>query len=89
MPDTRMVNIKHPQTGHEYAVLPADFTKKTLHADGKSYAEVGFEILGYEDGSEYDGPKSQREIDKVTAERAEKREAAKAEKPEPKGKADA
>lgn len=66
MPDTRMVVIRNPKTGREGAILPADFTRKNVHPDGAgSYAEQGYVIERYEDGSEYQGPKSQLEIDKA------------------------
>lgn len=68
MPDTRMVRIYH-RDGREGAILPADFTRKNLHPDDKSYAEQGFRIDRYEDGSVYDGPKSQREIEKAAEQR--------------------
>jgi hypothetical protein len=65
MADTRMVIIRHPQTGHEYAIEPKDFTRKNVHPDRKSYADIGFVIDRYEDGSEYAGPKSKREIEQA------------------------
>lgn len=64
MPDTRMVIIRHPD-GREGAILPRDFTVKNVSPDRKSYAEQGFVIERYEDGSEYAGPKSQHEIDRA------------------------
>lgn len=88
MPDNRMVNIRNPKTNVEYAILPADFTKKNIHPDGVgSYAEQGFVIDRYEDGSEYDGPKSKREIDRAAAEKQSAKDAPKAPaKAEGKGK---
>lgn len=78
MPDTRMVIIRHPSTGQEAAILPADFTRKNAHPRGAgSYAEQGYMIDRYEDGSAFEGPKSQREIDKAAEERAAAREAPK------------
>lgn len=86
----RMVNISH-KDGREFAILPADFTKVNIHPkDVGSYADQGFVIERYEDGSEYAGPKSKREIQKQQEERAAAREAkapAPAAKAEPKGKA--
>lgn len=76
MPDTRMVIIRHPD-GREGAILPRDFTVKNVSPDRKSYAEQGYHIVGYEDGSSFDGPKSQREIDRVAEDRAAQREASK------------
>lgn len=76
MPDTRMVNIRHPKTGREYAILPSHFTRKNVHPkDEGSYAEQGYEIVGYEDGSEYAGPKNQREIEKAIDDRLATRRA--------------
>lgn len=86
MADTRMVRIHHPD-GREGAILPADFTKPSLHPKGMgSYADQGYVIDRYEDGSEYQGPKSKREIDKAAEEKQAARESAKA--PAAKGKAD-
>lgn len=69
----RMVIIKHSD-GREGAVLPKDFTRKNLHPEGMgSYADQGYVIDRYEDGTPYDGPKSKREIDKA----AESKQAAK------------
>ena len=77
----RMVRIVH-RDGREAAIEPKDFTRKNVHPDGKTYAEQGFRIDRYEDGAEYDGPKSQREIDKS----AEERQAARTEKPKAEAK---
>lgn len=84
-----MVNIRH-KDGREFAILPADFTKPSLHPkDVGSYADQGFVIERFEDGSEYAGPTSKREIEKATEERAAAREAkAPAAKAEAKGKSD-
>lgn len=66
MADDRMVNIRHPKTGREFAILPKAFTRANVFPEGVgSYAEQGYEIDRYEDGSEYDGPKSQKELDKA------------------------
>ena len=69
MPDTRMVIIRNPAAGQEGAILPRDFTIRNRYADGKSYAEQGWVIERYEDGSPFGGPKSQREIEQASAAR--------------------
>jgi hypothetical protein len=74
----------------EVAVVPDDFFRRKLHRteDGEmvTYAEAGY-ALGdrYEDLTEYDGPKTQRQYDRAQ----EEKQAAKAtdEKPAPKAEA--
>lgn len=59
---SKRVLIRHPRTGHEYAVLPADFRRRKLARDndGKpiTYADAGYRIVSYVDGSPYQPPKS-------------------------------
>ena len=57
MPD-RMVVIEH-RDGRQYAVRPADFRKE--------YEPQGFKALRYEDGSEYEAPKSADDSELVGA----------------------
>lgn len=47
------VIIRHPD-GREYAIDESDFRKAKVDIDGKkTYADLGFEIVSYEDGEEY------------------------------------
>jgi hypothetical protein len=73
MPD-KYVTIVHAD-GREFSVLPKDFTSPRTSPDRESYAERGFKIVGYTDGTPYDGPTSQREIDRAAEERQAAREA--------------
>lgn len=85
MPEQQRVNIAH-RDGREYSIRPADFTNARVSPEGKSYAEQGFRIVGHVDGTPYDGPATQREIDQAAEERRAAREAKAAEKtPDDKG----
>lgn len=59
MPERRVI-IRHPKSGREYAILPADFRRRKAFAedDGsvKTYEEAGFRIVSYEDGAPYQPP---------------------------------
>lgn len=48
----KFVNIEHPGTGEGYAVRESDFRK------GAEGPYKGFRIVGYEDGTPYEGPKT-------------------------------
>lgn len=52
----RRVHIEHPETGVRLAIDPGDF-EKAKDAEGKTYAERGFEIVAWEDGEAYEAPK--------------------------------
>jgi hypothetical protein len=60
MPEPKRVVIRHPKTGREYAILPADFRRRKAFAEGdgtvKTYEEAGFRIISYEDGQPYHAP---------------------------------
>lgn len=83
----KMVRITHPD-GRDGAILPADFTKSNLHAEGMgSYADQGYIIDRYESGEDFEGPKSLKEMQKVDAAKQAAREARQASlKAEAKGK---
>lgn len=51
----KMVIIRHPRDGREYAIEPRDYVKKNVSPDRQSYRDQGFEIVGYEDGTPYEG----------------------------------
>lgn len=80
----RFVIIKH-RDGREFAIRPSDFTKGNTDPGGESYAERGFRIDRWEDGTPYDGPKTAREIERQHEQRVEAAQAA-ASKDEPKGR---
>lgn len=89
MPDPKRVTIRHPKDGREYSIESSDFTNPGVHPEKVSYAAQGFEIVAHVDGTAYDGPKSQREIDKIVEARQaarEERAAAKADKDGGKGR---
>ena len=54
------VLIRHPKTGHEYQIEAASFRRRKAFAepDGslKTYADAGFRIVSYADGSPYQPP---------------------------------
>lgn len=82
----KRVNIVH-RDGREYSIEPKDFTRANLHPDGVgSYADQGFRIVNHVDGTAYDGPKTKREIEKLSEERAAARQEKPDEKPTGKGK---
>jgi hypothetical protein len=85
MPEKR-VTIVHPD-GREYSILPEHFTTKQVSPEG-SYAERGFEIVGYANGEPYPGPKSLAEIEAAAAERQAERENRQRERPAAKSKTD-
>ena len=64
---SKRVFITHPLDGREYGIEAKDFTNKRLSPDEKSYAERGFEIVSYDDGTPYDGPKTLAEIEAASA----------------------
>lgn len=90
MPD-KYVTIVHAD-GREFSILPKNFTSPRTSPDRESYAARGFRIVGYTDGTPYDGPTSQREIDRAAEARQAARQAATApvrpadDKPAAKGK---
>lgn len=53
MAEKRVV-IEH-RDGREYGIAPADFDKRKIEGD-KTYKDLGFKIIKYEDGSEYVPP---------------------------------
>lgn len=79
----RFVRIVH-KDGREYAIQPKDFDVKNVSPEGESYADQGYRIVAWEDGTEYDGPKSRREIDAAKEERAAQRAERQAQRDEPK-----
>ncbi len=62
----KRVTIRHTD-GREYSIEPKAFTDPKLSPDKKSYADRGFEIVSYVDGSPYDGLKSLAEIEAAAA----------------------
>jgi hypothetical protein len=88
MPQQQRVTIRHPKTGAEYLIEPKDFTVKDVSPEKESYADQGFDIVGYANGEPYEGPKNQREIEQAAEARVAAREAAAPAKAEPKGKGD-
>lgn len=50
----KLVNIEH-RDGRRYQVSVGDFHRKRI-ADGKTYDDLGFKIVSYDDGSEYVPP---------------------------------
>lgn len=71
------VLIRHPKSGREYSILPADFTNPRVSPDRKTYADQGYEIVSYVDGTPYEGPTTLKEIEQGRGER----QAARADKP--------
>lgn len=61
----KRVIIRHPRTGHEYAILPQDFRRRKLaqDKDGKpaTYEEVGYRIVSYVSGEPYVQPRTDGE----------------------------
>lgn len=57
----RMVIIRH-RDGSEFGILPKDFDKVRANPETeeepKTYAELGYKIVSWQDGEEYDGPKT-------------------------------
>jgi hypothetical protein len=86
MADTKRVLITHAD-GREYTILPADFTNPRVSPDRRSYADRGFRIAAYADGTPYDGPKSKREIEKAAEQRQAARQERASEKTAPKAEA--
>lgn len=83
MPEQKRVLITHAD-GREYSIPERAFTDARLHPRGAgSYADQGFAIASYEDGTPYDGPKTKRAIDKAAEEKAARRQATPAPKPGP------
>lgn len=55
------VIIEHPKTGESYAVQMADFRRGKHYRNPKTgemetYADAGFRVVSYGDGSEYHEP---------------------------------
>lgn len=97
-----MVPLSKPGEMVNLAVTPHDFfTKKLLRkgdapvdsmrtADMETYAEAGYRLGDrYEDGSEYDGPKTQRQYESAQEGRRAERAAARSEAPKAEAPKDA
>lgn len=69
MPEPQRVLIVHAD-GREYTVLPSDFTNPIVSTDKNSYADQGFRVVSYADGTSYGGPKTKREIEQAAEDRA-------------------
>lgn len=74
MPNSKRVLITHAD-GREYTILPADFTNPRVSPDRQSYADRGFRIASYADGTPFEGPATKREIEQAAEVRAAAREA--------------
>lgn len=84
MPDEKHVLIAHDD-GREYGIRLADFTNPKVSPDRQTYADQGFRIVSYEEGTPYEGPKTKREIERAAQERQAARDVPKvADKPAPK-----
>ena len=62
----KRVFIAHPD-GREYSIEPTAFTDPRFSSQKKSYADQGFRIVSYDDGSPYDGSKTKAEIEAAAA----------------------
>lgn len=50
------LTIQDPKTKATYAVTPADYRRKKLGEEQKTYEELGYKVIGTDDGSTWPPP---------------------------------
>lgn len=52
----KLLRIEHPDTGTRYSVTEHDYKHRKMAAlHGQTYAEAGYDVVSYEDGTPYGG----------------------------------